>query len=80
MLCHHCQTRLIPAGHRRYCDDCSRTASARWKREHRRAWNASWRAEGRQGPPPWLDGWPSADARRAYHRAYMSRWRARRQS
>lgn len=75
MLCLHCQVQPIPVGHRRYCLVCSRTASARWKREHRRAWTAHWRANGRQGQAPWHDGWSSADERRAYHRAYMARWR-----
>jgi hypothetical protein len=25
--------------------------------------------------PPWMDGWPSVEARRAYFRNYMRRWR-----
>lgn len=74
-LCHECQSQPIARGNRRYCAECSRLASARWKARNRRQSAERWRAEGRQGQPPWLDGWPSLDARRAYYRAYMAAWR-----
>lgn len=78
MLCAACQLRPIPRRHRRYCEHCSARASAIWKARHRRQWVAEWRANGRRGEPPWLDGWPSRAARRAYHRAYMAERRRRR--
>ena len=74
-LCHECQSQPIARGNRRYCAECSRRASARWKARNRRQSAERWRAEGRQGQPPWLDGWSSLDARRAYYRAYMAAWR-----
>ena len=80
MLCHACQTQPIPPGNRRYCRACSPRASARWKAEHRREWARQWRADGRRGAAPWLDGWPSLEARRAYYRAYMREWRRRREA
>jgi hypothetical protein len=80
MRCFACQSEEIPPGHRRYCAACSPKATARWKAAHRRLWAEQWRAEGRSSPPPWLDGWPSLEARRAYYRAYMRAWRQRRRA
>ena len=74
-LCHECHSQPIGPGNRRYCGGCSRSASARWKARNRRQWAERWRADGRQGQPPWLDGWPSLEARRAYYREYMAAWR-----
>lgn len=79
-VCTHCQTRPIPSRNRVYCVDCSRQASRIWKARERRRWAAAWRAKGRSGPPPYLDGWSSRDAYRAYYRKYMRRWRRRRAS
>jgi hypothetical protein len=78
MLCAACQLRPIPRGNRRYCESCSPHASVTWKARHRRQWAADWRAKGRRGEPPWLDGWPSLEARRAYYRTYMAEWRRQR--
>jgi hypothetical protein len=77
-LCEHCLSRVIPIGHRRYCDLCSRRASALWKVKHRREWARRWRESERCGSPPWLDGWPDLETRRAYYRAYLRRWRQKR--
>lgn len=73
LTCKNCGAPL-PARHRVYCATCSRRASAIWKAKHRRIWSAEWRTK-REGPPPWLDGWANADARRRYYRLYMRRWR-----
>ena len=78
MLCAACHCRSIHRRNRRYCERCSARASAIWKARHRRQWASEWRANGRSGEPPWLDGWPSLEARRAYYRAYMAEWRRRR--
>lgn len=77
MLCTACQIHPIPRRNRRYCEACSPLASKLWKARHRREWAEQWRAEGRAGEAPWLDGWPSLEARRAYYRAYMAEWRRR---
>ena len=74
-LCHECHSNPIAPGNRCYCGDCSRGASTRWRARPRRQWAERWRADGGQGPAPYLDGWPSAEARRAYYRAYMTAWR-----
>ena len=79
-LCSNCLKAEIPPGNRRYCTACSPQASRIWKARERRRWSAEWRDKGRQGPPPYLDGWPSAEARRAYYRAYMRAWRRKRKN
>ncbi|HQN09293.1 MAG TPA: hypothetical protein PLL76_19420 [Thermoanaerobaculia bacterium] len=78
MTCAACCSRPIAPGKRRYCSDCSRRASALWKRRQRAAWKAEWEAAGRTGTDPRLDGWESAEARRAWRREYMRRWRRKR--
>ena len=77
MTCVGCNARPVAPGKRRYCADCSRRASAIWKRRERAAWRAAWEAAGRVGADPGLDGWASAEARRAWRREYMRRWRRR---
>lgn len=77
-VCQNCgQPR--PARNRRYCSKCSTRASALWKARHRRLWAAAWR-QSHQGIPPWLDGWPDLESRRAYFREYMRKWRRRKQA
>jgi len=77
-FCRNCKTRTIRPRHRVYCANCSPRASAIWKVRHRRQWIEEWKVQGRQGPPPYLDGWPSIEARRAYYREYMRKWRKKR--
>jgi len=77
IYCQHCQVQPVPEGNRKYCADCSPRASAIWKAAQRREWRERWEAEGRQGDPPYLDGWPDRAAYRAYHRRYMQRRRER---
>jgi hypothetical protein len=74
-LCTHCHREPIPPRHRLYCKICSRLASRIWKARERRRWTAAWRANGRSGPPPYLDGWRDREAYRTYYREYMRRWR-----
>lgn len=78
--CTNCHTRPIPPRNRRYCSECSPQASRIWKARERRRWAAAWRAKGCAGPPPYLDGWSSREAYRAYYRQYMRRWRRQRGS
>lgn len=75
--CQHCRKAPIPKGHRRYCRGCSPLAVKIWKSRNRRLWAEAWRREGCQGPAPYLDGWESREAYRAYYRAYMRAWRRR---
>lgn len=79
-LCGHCKLNPIGPGRRKYCDACGPRASALWKASFRRDTSAQWRASGKAGSPPWLDYWPSPEARRAYYREYMKAWRARRKA
>ncbi len=58
---------------RKYCATHSARASAIWKRRFR----AELRARGEQ---TYRDYWESDEARRAYHREAMRRWRARRKA
>jgi len=67
--CHHCHARPIPPRNRLYCERCSTEASRNWKRRFRdecRSKGVSYRYE-----------WKDDERRRAYHREYMRRWRAR---
>lgn len=78
LRCHHCRKAPIPKGYRRYCRTCSSLAPKLWKAAHRRLWADLWRQEGSAGPAPYLDGWESREAYRAYYRTYMAAWRRRR--
>lgn len=75
--CQNCHTNSIPKGNRKYCAACSARASAIWKKQMRAQWRAAWERDGRRGRDPALDDWASAEARRAYYREYMRRYRAR---
>lgn len=77
-LCQNCKSSPVATGRRKYCDPCGRRASALWKARHRREFREEWIASGKQGPPPWLDHWASAEAFKQYHRDYMRAWRAAR--
>lgn len=79
-LCTHCHSRSIPPRNRVYCDVCSPNASRIWKARERRRFRAAWRSNGRSGTPPYLDGWESREAYRAYYRNYMQEWRKRRRA
>ena len=78
LLCDHCHSSPVPKRHRKYCADCSRLASAIWKRQHRRLWAQRWRDRRDSEVPPWMDGWESMDDYRQYRREYMRQWRERR--
>lgn len=74
--CTACGRGIIQPPKRKYCDVCSVRASAMWKRRHRAAFARIWE-EDPSGPPPWMDGWRSIEARRTYYREYMQKWRRR---
>ncbi len=71
-LCQHCHSAPVTGRKRKYCVQHSRSASAIWKRAHRRLWKA-------QGDKYWLADWKSPEERRAYFRAYMRAYRHRKQ-
>lgn len=73
-ICTICHARLT-AARRKYCSDiCTKEAIRRWKRDVREQTRQLWRA-GLSAEPPWMDGWKTPDARRAYFREYMRRRR-----
>jgi hypothetical protein len=74
--CTGCGRGVVHPPKRKYCDNCSRQASAAWKRKHRHLFSIRWRHDP-AGPPPWMDGWRTPEERRAYYRDYMRKWRKR---
>lgn len=80
VVCQHCHTNQVGPRRRIYCDSCGPRASAIWKARNRPQMAELWRRDGKKGSPPWLDHWPSHDARKAYFRDYMRTWRSRRRA
>lgn len=74
-----CDSQAVTPPQRKYCRDCSKRARAIWMKRLRRLLSAQWR-EGLIETPPWLDYWPSLEARRAYYRQYMKAWRLKRKA
>lgn len=74
MMCSACQAKPVAPNRTKYCSDCAASASVLWKRRQRRAWKQS-------GQKYWRDNWKhkSDQERRAYYRAYMRTYRARKQ-
>lgn len=73
-LCSICHAPLA-APRRKYCGHiCTKEAIRRWKRDVRERTRKLWLA-GLSADPPWMDGWKTPDARRAYYRKYMQRRR-----
>ena len=70
MLCAHCRVKSVRPPKRKYCSDCSTSASTLWKRRFRKGCRD-------RGEAYWRD-WAPDEERRAYHREYMRRWRAKR--
>jgi hypothetical protein len=76
--CSTCQTATVKTPRRKYCSAlCAKEAIRRLKRALRQQTLNEFRA-GRTTVPPWREGWTSDEARKAYFREYMRRWRRRR--
>jgi hypothetical protein len=76
--CQHCHERPIPAGDRKYCDECSRIASRIWKRRFReecRRKNVPYRYEDPEPAAPLPAGVRAALAATAPRRA-LREWHA----